>query len=605
MAIHIIFLLFSLCILSTSANVFVSIDCGSSKTTYTDENLIVWTGDEAYMQNGESKVVQTSNSVSPVMDTLRVFTTRKKNCYSIEASKGERVIVRASFFYGNYDGLSSPPSFDLHFDGNYWVTVDTSGAEYAYYEATYVTRLDYVSVCVAQTKPGQFPFISAIEVRSVELTMYSNGDQNYPLHLIKRVAYGANETIRYIDDPYDRLWTPAVGKNGLINVPSDTFLATTTALDQPPTPVLQNAVTAVTPTTTIQLLVGSFPPVGVPVYLNMYFSEVAELDATTQKRSFQVLMDNKPLLDQPVVPPYGDCTELYANNLTVSSNTSFTLVPTDDSTLPPLINAMEVFLIGDLLTDGTNAKDVEGLSSLQNAFATLQDWGGDPCLPAPYSWDWINCSSDPVPRVTTLYLSSFDLTGVVPDFSTMDALETIDFHNNSLEGPIPEFLATLPNLKQLNLASNQFSGPIPDSLSKKNGLNLVVTGNPGLCKSGNSCKSSSTPTNNNNPGFGGSNNNYNNNNKKKKNKSGLIIGTTVPIFILIWAVLGAILILKHKRRKTAAISSGGANMPQTSTINPQIIGGVGDSIMNEIKLNMYDKNDDQTNQHANIGTTSS
>ncbi|XP_012827734.1 PREDICTED: uncharacterized protein At1g24485-like [Erythranthe guttata] len=301
MAIHTIFLLFSLCILSTSAYVFKSIDCGSSKTTYKDENQIVWTGDEADMQNGESKVVEASNSVSPVMDTLRVFTAHKKNCYSIEASKGERVIVRASFLYGNYDGLSSPPSFDLHFDGNFWTTVDTSVTEYVYHEVTYVTRLDYVSVCVAQTAPRQFPFISAIEVRSVGLTMYSNGDQYYPLHLIKRVAYGASETIRYKDDPYDRLWIPAVGKNGLINVPSDTSLAPTTALDQPPPAVLQNAVTAVTHTTTIPLFVASFPrPVGFLVYLNMYFSEVAELDATTQKRSFQVLMDNNPLLNQPV-----------------------------------------------------------------------------------------------------------------------------------------------------------------------------------------------------------------------------------------------------------------------------------------------------------------
>lgn len=45
---------------------------------------------------------------------------------------------------------------------------------------------------------------------------------------------------------------------------------------------------------------------------------------------------------------------------------------------------------------------VEGLVSLQNAFEDLQDWSGDPCLPAPYTWDWINCSNDATPRVTAL-----------------------------------------------------------------------------------------------------------------------------------------------------------------------------------------------------------
>ena len=45
---------------------------------------------------------------------------------------------------------------------------------------------------------------------------------------------------------------------------------------------------------------------------------------------------------------------------------------------------------------------VEGLVSLQNAFDVLKEWGGDPCLPAPYSWDWISCNNDPMPRVTSL-----------------------------------------------------------------------------------------------------------------------------------------------------------------------------------------------------------
>lgn len=45
---------------------------------------------------------------------------------------------------------------------------------------------------------------------------------------------------------------------------------------------------------------------------------------------------------------------------------------------------------------------VDGLASLQGAFAVLKNWSGDPCLPSPYSWDWINCSSDPIPRVTAL-----------------------------------------------------------------------------------------------------------------------------------------------------------------------------------------------------------
>lgn len=87
----------------------------------------------------------------------------------------------------------------------------------------------------------------------------------------------------------------------------------------------------------------------------MYFSEVAELDST-QNRSFLLYIDNK-LESGTIVPPYGSVSEFYISNMTASSNTSFSLVATADSTLPPLINAMEVFLISNPLTDGTNSND--------------------------------------------------------------------------------------------------------------------------------------------------------------------------------------------------------------------------------------------------------
>jgi len=47
-------------------------------------------------------------------------------------------------------------------------------------------------------------------------------------------------------------------------------------------------------------------------------------------------------------------------------------------------------------------KIVEGLLQLKLAFEVLVDWSGDPCLPYPYSWDWIQCTTDAKPRVTAL-----------------------------------------------------------------------------------------------------------------------------------------------------------------------------------------------------------
>lgn len=243
------------------------------------------------------------------------------------------------------------------------------------------------------------------------------------------------QNCRYVDT-YNRIWTPVAGDGGITAVTSDAYIVdTTTAKDLPPSAVLQYAVTASSPTAGITLLNGVFPSHPISICLNMYFSEVMQLDEK-QNRSFQIVMNNDPLLESPFAPSYANTTEFSFENVTVFENTTFSLLPTAGSTEPPLINAMELFHIGDALTDGTDSRDgnsgsssssiiheycsssftnvflkfwwfnsVDGLDSLRDAFAKLQDWGGDPCLPAPYSWDWIECSNDSTPRVTALWVS--------------------------------------------------------------------------------------------------------------------------------------------------------------------------------------------------------
>jgi hypothetical protein len=59
-----------------------------------------------------------------------------------------------------------------------------------------VTRL--ACTFLAQTQPNQFPFISALEVRSLDPKMYSYVDPKYALLVRSRFAYGAGATVRYI-----------------------------------------------------------------------------------------------------------------------------------------------------------------------------------------------------------------------------------------------------------------------------------------------------------------------------------------------------------------------------------------------------------------------
>ncbi|KAL7584226.1 hypothetical protein Lser_V15G42287 [Lactuca serriola] len=557
-------LLLSLCTISVLGNVFVSIDCGASDS-FTDENSIVWKGDGDLISNGVTHVVQSNYSVSHVMDTLRVFTTRKKNCYSIEA-EGGKVLVRASFNYGNYDQKSNPPIFDLHFDGNFWITVNTSQVKI--YEAIYFVKRKVISVCVAQTRPNNFPFISALEVRSVDSQVNKYVDPNYALFMNARFAYATNEAIRFPADTYDRIWLPMLGGGSLLNLKSDASVINVDVPNNPPQEVLKHAIIA---PNTSQMITLGLPtidyPIRYPLYINWYFSEIQEVNSTNI-RAFRVLENRLPF-SLPIVPPFGNVSVYFISNLTVTPNTNFSINPLGDTTLPPLINAIEVYSISDALTNGTNNNDVEGLVSLQNAFDVLQEWGGDPCLPAPYSWEWINCNDDSTPRVTSLNLTGFNLSGPLPDFSNMDALQIIDFHNNSLTGPIPGFIGKLRNLKQLYLADNQFSGSIPRSLSTNSNLNLSLTENPLLCTNDKSCP-------------------RNNKNKKQTSKLPVILGITIPVFFIVAIIIGFLVIRHNRRIPHTGDMSQNINGP-SNTRGTMPNGNVDDEGANELRGNKEER----------------
>ncbi|KAL6131352.1 hypothetical protein ACLB2K_069728 [Fragaria x ananassa] len=101
------------------------------------------------------------------MNTLRSFPKEKQNCYILKVDKKTvRYLIRVGFCYGNYEGLSSPPTFDLHIDGKKGAIVKTSlTGEPTYNEAIYKTRgSGHIRLCVVQVKDGGVPFISSLEV---------------------------------------------------------------------------------------------------------------------------------------------------------------------------------------------------------------------------------------------------------------------------------------------------------------------------------------------------------------------------------------------------------------------------------------------------------
>ncbi|XP_049934154.1 probable LRR receptor-like serine/threonine-protein kinase PAM74 isoform X2 [Nymphaea colorata] len=518
-------LFMALCVVSAYAQPLVSVDCGRTGTSVGYLGL-TWSGDEQYVQTGQIGTIKIDKStLIPPLATLRYFPTGKKNCYTFPGiGQGSKILIRAWFTYGNYDGLSSPPVFSLQFDGNSWSDVTTSLNSTAIAEMIYVTKVDNVSLCVAQTRPQNVPFISCLEIRRLGAKMYTGMDVDRPLQLIGRYAYGSNSVVRYPDDTYDRGWLFISDETslGLTTITSSSNLMTTRLVDQPPAAVLRQAVTPSSSSASklvVPILITSAVPV--PHYVVFYFLEVSD----NGSRAFTFLIDDKIFYSQSI-SPNRTVLEIYNPNVNLSASSVFTLVRDNGSALPPSINAAEFYRIGDYFVSGTESLDVKALGEFQRSYVQLQAWSGDPCLPIGYAWDWINCSSDPAPRVTALKLSGYGLTGSLADFSGLTALQTIDLHNNSLSGNIPEFLGKFTFLTELNLADNQFNGSVPSSLTSNSKIHLNISGN-------NLSGNSSDTTN------------------KKKSHAGIIAGAVIASFLFLLLVILAVFCIFKKKPSTA------------------------------------------------------
>jgi Leucine-rich repeat (LRR) protein len=98
---------------------------------------------------------------------------------------------------------------------------------------------------------------------------------------------------------------------------------------------------------------------------------------------------------------------------------------------------------------------VLAIESVKEAF-NLTSWLGDPC--ANTSYDWITCTNDTIPRVETLKLSNYNLTGSIPGaaLSNLTELTQLWLDHNSLEGSIPD-LSDSKNLESIRLQNNNIT----------------------------------------------------------------------------------------------------------------------------------------------------
>ncbi|KAG7627522.1 putative Malectin-like domain-containing protein [Arabidopsis thaliana] len=360
--------LFSLLAVTVTLGESISIDCGSTGS-YVDSNNVTWVGDKGFVTNGEPMKIP--DVVKKPINTLRYFPTGQTNCYTnIPVTKGQKTLVRTKFYYENYDAKFSPPSFDVIYDGKHRdsivITESLLNDEETFYfsEVIYVPENKNISVCLLRTSPSDNPFISSIEVYSLDTGMYDDLGPNEGLILHDRIAYGAKELISYPLDPYGRVWLALGSQDSTLTdlTTSAPSIDITGASNKPPEIVMSKALSGVGLVLSDQTL----PLTGVPVYLVLYFSEPQSL-GRTQRRSFNVFLDNTQVGSRPIVPVFGKATQFILRDVVATSASQIVFQSTDDSVLPPLINGLELYSISNTSPDSGGGGGDQGGGSTDDS----------------------------------------------------------------------------------------------------------------------------------------------------------------------------------------------------------------------------------------------
>ncbi|XP_065044606.1 putative leucine-rich repeat receptor-like serine/threonine-protein kinase At2g19230 isoform X2 [Musa acuminata AAA Group] len=515
---------------------FISLDCGyghDAQASYMALlSRITYVSDAPYIDSGDPhniSAVYASVKLPQRYLTVRSFPSGARNCYTFRSMTPRlKYLIVTSFLYGNYDSKnSSSVQFDLHLGVNFWKTITVTNRSKVYYTETIMeATTDLISVCLVNTGRGT-PFISSLLLRPLNRTLYPVVNASLSLILSSRFDMGRiGDYVRFPSDPHDRIWNPFDDTTSLTK--TLTNLTVENPVDdhfEAPHVVMKTAVVPVN-ANKLELSLTTEPRGLDEYYAVLHFSELKPL-LPNESRQFFVYLGGTLLNDaKPFTPDYLSSSAVYSTNPTSApTHYNISLVATSDSTLPPILNAVEVFSAMQNTIVPSDSRNVDAMVAIKGTYAVKRNWMGDPCMPKAYAWDGLNCTVDVagVSRITAVNLSHGALTGEIStSFANLSEIRYLDLSYNKLTGSIPAFLAYLPSLKYLDLANNELSGFVPSSLitkSQNGSLTLRIEGNRNVCFNATSCEA-----------------------KRKKTASTIIvISCVVPVILLLMLVVLCIL----------------------------------------------------------------
>uniref|UniRef100_A0A7N0TWE5 non-specific serine/threonine protein kinase n=1 Tax=Kalanchoe fedtschenkoi TaxID=63787 RepID=A0A7N0TWE5_KALFE len=530
---------------------FISIDCGSS-TSYTESTTYInYVPDAGYIDSGVSKSIATQYKTSGLgrqFENVRSFPDGDRNCYTLKPHqvKGTQYLIRARFMYGNYDSLNKFPEFDLYVGGNLWTTVNISDSpSTATAEIIHAPSSPITYVCLVNKGKG-IPFISVLELRLMKNTIYNSTSGS--MTLLDRLDLGSSYEYRYTYDVYDRIWTIVDWSATMKSISTSRTVINTESNYAQPSAVMQTALTPIDPYGALGFSWKS--DLTTQYYLYLHFAEIQTL-GTYDLRQFNIYL-NGAIYGVNLTPRFLSATTMYTSTPITPTATlyNFTFVKTSLSTLPPILNAIELYSLTNMSQMETNSDDVEAVQSIKSTYNLNRIWQGDPCAPRNYIWKGLNCSFtiNQAPRILALNLSSSKLGGKISAYIyDLKLLQSLDLSNNNFVGTVPDFLSHMTSLKYINLSGNNLNGIVPADLlakSKQGSLTLSVEGIPYLCLT--------SPCDHTLPG-------------RKTNLLIPIIASVVGVIVLLLVVL-VVALCRTKKKKPQGVMNNNNVHPSNSPV---------------------------------------
>ncbi|VVB11129.1 unnamed protein product [Arabis nemorensis] len=248
--------------------------------------------------------------------------------------------------YGNYDGNEKAlPEFDLYLNVNFWSTVKFNNAsEQVYKEILSFAESETIYVCLVNKGKGT-PFISALELRPVNSSIYASWDSII--------------TSAYVDVFQNGYW--------------------------PPDEVIKTAASPKSDADPLELSWTSEDP-NTRFYAYLYFAELEKLEKN-ESRKIKILWNGSPVSETSFIPS-SKYSMTFSNSRAFSGKDHLISVQkTADSTLRPIRNAIEIFTAQFLDEFPTTVKDVHAIENIKSTYKVIKLWTGDPCSPRLFPWE--------------------------------------------------------------------------------------------------------------------------------------------------------------------------------------------------------------------------